>query len=255
MEFKLPPRSEKPRARGTTSVIDFGPDTFGWTGLQGVQDLLDYAAPYIDFVKIYAMNALLVPEPTIRKVVGLYQDAGIKAYSGGILFEYACHTNSFSEMLRHLKGIGIRAMEVSENYLELSATDRERYIGLAQQEGFEVIYEFGRKNPTEPFSLDDLTALVDDLHRRDIHHVIIEQSEIDMIANTSPKALATLAEQPWFSSVMVEADPYKFPQQHASLLKQFGPELNLANITAGQALRLEGLRRGIGRAVDYSLLR
>jgi phosphosulfolactate synthase len=76
-----------------------------------------------------------------------------------------------------------------------------------------------------------------------------------MIANTSPKALATLAEQPWFSSVMVEADPYKFPQQHASLLKQFGPELNLANITAGQALRLEGLRRGIGRAVDYSLLR
>jgi len=255
MEFKLPPRSEKPRSRGTTSVIDFGPDTFGWTGLQGVRDLLDYASPYIDFVKIYAMNALLVPESTIKKVVGLYQDAGIKAYSGGILFEYACHTNSFLEMLRHLKGIGIRAMEVSENYLELSVADRERYIGLAQREGFEVIYEFGRKNPTEPFSLADLTSLVDDLHRRDIHHVIIEQSEIDMIANTSPKALATLAEQPWFSSVMVEADPYKFPQQHASLLKQFGSELNLANITAGQALRLEGLRRGIGRAVDYSLLR
>jgi hypothetical protein len=58
MEFKLPPRSAKPRAFGTTSVIDFGPDTFGWTGVQGVRDLLDYAADYVDFAKIYAMNAL-----------------------------------------------------------------------------------------------------------------------------------------------------------------------------------------------------
>jgi phosphosulfolactate synthase len=53
---------------------------------------------------------------------------------------------------------------------------------------------------------------------------------------------------------MVEADPYKFPQQHAQLLKDFGPEVNLANVTAGQCLRLEGLRRGIGRAVNYSVL-
>ena len=53
---------------------------------------------------------------------------------------------------------------------------------------------------------------------------------------------------------MVEADPYRFPKQHAQLLQDFGSEVNLANITAGQALRLEGLRRGIGRAVNYTLL-
>ena len=255
MEFKLPSRSEKPRNRGTTSVIDFGPDTFGWTGLQGVRDLIDYAGPYIDFAKIYALNALLVPEKTIKNVVGLYQEAGIKAYSGGILFEYACHTNSVPEMLRHLKRIGIHAMEVSENYLELMPEERKNYIQLAQKEGFEVIYEFGRKNPTSPFSLEDLSRLVTELHQIDVHHVIIEQSEIDMIALTAPESLTTLAEQDWFSGVMVEADPYSFPKQHASLLKQFGSELNLANITAGQVLRLEGLRRGIGRAVDYSLLK
>jgi hypothetical protein len=30
--------------------------------------------------------------------------------------------------------------------------------------------------------------------------------------------------------------------------------VNLANVTPGQVLRVEGFRCGIGRAVDYSLL-
>lgn len=235
-------------------MIDFGPDTFGWTGVQGVRDLLDYAADYVDFAKIYAMNALLVPEATVRAVVGLYQEAGVHAYSGGILFEYACKTNSFPEMLTHLKKVGIRALEISENYLELDPALRRDYIGAAQRAGFNVIYEFGRKNPDSPFSLDDLEALVGEVRSQDIEHVIIEQSEIDMIAAASPGALKDLAGQAWFSNLMIEADPYRFPQQHAQLLKDFGPEVNLANITAGQALRLEGLRRGIGRAVNYAIL-
>lgn len=255
MAFKLPERSVKPRTRGLTSVIDFGPDTFGWTGESGVRDLLDYAAPYIDFAKIYAMNALLVPGPTIKRVIGLYQDAGITCYSGGILFEYACHTDSLSDMLRHLQGLGIGAMEISENYRSLQPIHRRECIRMAQDYGFHVIYEFGRKNPTSAFSLDDLSQLVHEMDALDVEHVIIEQSEVDMIAKSSPDALAALPTKPWFSQVIVEADPYRFPQQHAQLLKEFGPEVNLANITAGQCLRLEGLRRGIGRAVDYSLLR
>jgi phosphosulfolactate synthase len=255
MKFNLPSRSEKPRRHGTTSVIDFGPDTFGWTGVSGVRDLLDYSADYIDFAKIYAMNALLVPSRTVTAVVGLYREANVKAYSGGILFEYACRTNSFPEMLTHLKKLGIGAMEVSENYLELSADERQRYIGAAQHAGFEVIYEFGRKNPDAPLSVSDLEAAVDQVRRLDVTHVIIEQSEIDMVAASDPNGLKELARQPWFARLMVEADPYRFPKQHAQLLKDFGPEVNLANITAGQALRLEGLRRGIGRAVDYSLLK
>jgi phosphosulfolactate synthase len=255
MEFKLPERSSKPRSRGMTSIIDFGPDTFGWTGESGVRDLLDYAAPYIDFAKIYAMNALLVPAPTLKRVIGMYRDADVTAYAGGILFEYACRTDSVREMLRHLQGLGIGAMEISENYLELQPAQRRDYIRMVQDHGLHVIYEFGRKNPSSPFSLSDLSELVDEMRALEVNHIIIEQSEIDMIAKASPEALAMLPDQPWFSQVVIEADPYRFPQQHAQLLKDFGSEVNLANITAGQCLRLEGLRRGVGRAVDYSLLR
>ena len=51
-----------------------------------------------------------------------------------------------------------------------------------------------------------------------------------------------------------EVDPYRFPQQHVQMLRDFGPEVNLANVTPGQVLRLEGFRRGIGRGVDYSII-
>jgi hypothetical protein len=51
----------------------------------------------------------------------------------------------------------------------------------------------------------------------------------------------------------IEADPYRFPERHARSLRRFGRDVNLANITPAQVLRLECMRRGIGRPVYYSL--
>ena len=99
-----------------------------------------------------------------------------------------------------------------------------------------------------------LQSLVNAVAEHGIHHVTIEQCEIDLLAADTPDTLSALARQPWFEHVVIEADPYRFPAQHVKMLRDFGPEVNLANVAAGQILRLEGLRRGIGRAVNYSLL-
>ena len=117
-----------------------------------------------------------------------------------------------------------------------------------------MVYEFGRKNPEEAMSIAYLGDIVSAMAEHGIHHVTVEQCEMDLLARDAPDAIATLAAQPWFDHVVIEADPYRFPQQHVQLLRDFGPEANLANITPGQILRLEGFRRGIGRAVNYSLL-
>ena len=45
----------------------------------------------------------------------------------------------------------------------------------------------------------------------------------------------------WFKDIFVEADPFRFPQNHLSLFQDFGNQVNLANIAPGQALRLEAL--------------
>lgn len=254
MSFALPARPAKPRRRGVTSVIDFGPDTFGWTGESGVRDLIACAGDYIDYAKIYALNALLLPLETVTNIVRLYQDAGIVAYAGGILFEYAYLKAEVEGMMAHLEKVGIKALEISENYISLQDDERRRFIDRLQKRGFHVIIEFGSKNPEAAFDVDRLGELVADVRAQGVDHLIVEQSEIDMVARSNPGALTDLASRPWFENLLIETDPYAFPKQHAQLLKQFGTDINLANVTAGQALRLEGLRRGIGRAVDYAIL-
>ena len=253
--FGLPPRGAKPRRRGITSMIDFGPDEFGWTGGErGIRDLLEVAADYIDYAKIYAMNALLIPADTVKRTTRLYLDAGVAPFAGGILFEYAWRRDQIEELISHLKRLGIPGLEISENYVTLTDDERHCLIERFQKNGLRVVYEFGRKNPEQPMSIPYLGELVNAVAQHGIHHVTVEQCEIDLLAQESPDALRTLSAQPWFDHVVIEVDPYRFPEQHVKILRDFGPEVNLANVAPGQILRLEGLRRGIGRAVNYSLL-
>jgi len=250
--FSLPARGRKPRTRGITSMIDFGPDTFGWTGGEhGIRDLLSIAAGYVDYAKIYAMNALLIPEAAVKRAAALYRDAGVQPFAGGILFEYAWQRGQLDDMIAHLKKLGIPGIELSENYVELTQRERESAIAQLQNAGLQVIYEFGRKNPDEPLSLDYLGEIVRAVGEHGIDHVTLEQCELDLLAADTPDALQALAREPWFESIVIEADPYRFPEQHVKLLQDFGNNVNLANIAPGQILRLEGFRQGIGRAVNY----
>jgi len=255
MTLALPPRSTKPRTRGITSMIDFGPDTFGWTGApEGIRNVLDACADYIDYAKIYALNALLLPPAIVRAAARLYRDYGVTPFAGGILFEYAWQKNELDGLERLLLDLDIGGLEISENYVSLTPDERARMIERFRKRGIYIKYEFGRKNPTAPLALDELGAIVEAVGRHGVEHLIVEQSDFDMLVAARPDAIAALTAQPWFERLLIEADPYRFPQQHAELVGTFGPEVNLANITPGQVLRLEGFRRGIGRAVDYTII-
>ena len=252
MTLTLPPRSAKPRKRGITSMIDFGPDTFGWTGApEGIRNVLEACAEYIDYAKLYAMNALLLPREIAKSAARIYREYDVVPFAGGILFEYAWQRNELDGLEKLLLELEIGGLEISENYVSLTPDERARMIERFQKRGIYIKYEFGRKNPSAPLGLDELGAVVEAVGRQGIEHVIVEQSDFDMLAAARPDAIAALKAQPWFDRLLIEADPYRFPQQHAELLETFGPEANLANITPGQVLRLEGFRRGIGRAVNY----
>ena len=155
---------------------------------------------------------------------------------------------------RLLADLDIGGLEISENYVALTPEERARVIERFQKRGIYIKYEFGRKNPTAPLAVEELGAVVEAVGRQGIEHVIVEQSDFDMLVAQRADALDVLKRQAWFDRLLIEADPYRFPKQHVELLETFGPEANLANITPGQVLRLEGFRRGIGRAVNYSLL-
>ena len=255
MTFAPPPRSEKPRTAGITAMIDFGPDEMGWTGENGLRDLMACAAPFIDFAKVYALNAIVMPEDAVKANVAIYRDNDVTPYTGGVLFEYAYLKDQIDDMLDHVERLGVPALEISENYVTFETDQRHDYIAHATQRGFQVIWEFGRKNPEAPFDLDEVGGMIQGAMDAGAHHVILEQSELDVLEEASPDEFAKLSDQSWFPHALIEGDPYRFPEQHGKIIKQFGAEVNLANIAAGQCYRLEGLRRGIGRAVEYAMFR
>jgi phosphosulfolactate synthase len=256
MSLTLPARSAKPRRAGITSIVDFGPDTFGWGGApDGLRNLLACCADHIDYAKIYALNALLLPREIVRAAVRLYLDHGVTPFIGGSLFEYAWSRNDIDGLERLLQELDVETLEISENRIALADDERARLIERFRKRGIAIQREFGRGETSEPLAIEELAAAVEAAAAHGIERLTVEQSDFDALQVHRPGALQVLRAQPWFERLVIEADPYRFPRQHADLIRTFGPDVNLGNVSAGQVLRVEGFRLGIGRAVDYSIIR
>lgn len=253
-KLKGPTRPGKPRETGLTVVLDAGPSDFGWTGTTALEDLLEYACEFIDYAKVFAINGLIFPVELIKKVNGIYRDYDVKPFCGGILFETAFQQNAVDDLITHLHKIDASGLEISENYLELTPDERKREIDRFQKAGFEVVFEFGRKEPTGALALDYIGNIVDEAIGNGAVHVILEQSELDMLAEAAPGEFKKLPQQSWYKHVVIEPDPFRFPKQHIDLIRDFGPDVSLCNVTPEQVIKLEQFRLGIGRPVQYSFL-
>lgn len=249
------PRDDRANRRGKTIIMDVGPDMYGWTGPRGLADLLEVAGHFIDVAKIWALNAATMPEAYVREAVRQYGDAGIETFSGGLLFEYAYLKDDVGGLISRLHHLGIGGVEVSENYVSLNDNERLRAIGLLAEAGLNVVFEYGRKRPDKPLDIGELETTVARSMAAGAHHIILEQGEFDLLAKERPDELKTLKSAPWFDAIFIEIDSDRFPTQHIDMIKQFGPEVNLANVAPAHVIRLENFRRGRGRAMDYPFFR
>lgn len=252
--LKLPVREEKPRERGITAIIDVETDLLGWMGLNGMEDFLTVASDYVDFAKIIAHHSLMLPHDYVKEKIFLYLDYDVIPFVGGILYELANTQNAVDELILHLKRIGVPALEISENYITLDRDTRLKEFERFKKHGLNIVYEFGRKHATSPLSLAELEMVINDCTETGIDHIIIEQDEIDLLEEQEPDTIKQIIEQPWFNRLFFEPNQFAFPEEHARLIQKYGPEVNLCNITAGQVVRLEDFRIGMGRHVGYHFL-
>ncbi|GEM_PF-410271 len=253
-KLRLPTRPGKPRERGLTAIIDIETDIMGWMGLAGTRDFLNVAADYVDFAKFQAHHCLSLPHDYVRKKIQLYREFDVQPFAGGILFELAHQNGAVGELITHFKRIGMPALEISENYITLERDERRRQFERFKAEGFDIIYEYGRKRAETPLSIPYLETIVQDCLNMGIDHIIIEEDEINIMAEKAPETLVELRKQPWMSKLFFEPDPFSFPKQHVRMLEQFGTDLNMCNIAPGQVVRLEDYRLGMARPVNFKFL-
>jgi phosphosulfolactate synthase len=236
----IPERSQKPRERGLTHVIDRG------LSVAEVEGLIEVAGEAVDIVKLGWGTALVSANLTAK--LERYAAHGIPVVLGGTLTELAIRQGKIEGLIAWLRELGLRHVEVSDGTIALDGEVKSHMIRSLVANEFIVLSEVGSKDA------DFIMA----------PYVWVEQIERDLEAGAW-KVIAEARESGTAGiyradgevrtglideiAHAIDADKLIFeaPQreQQVWLLNKFGTESNLGNIVPGDVLSLETLRLGL----------
>ncbi|MDN5345388.1 MAG: phosphosulfolactate synthase, partial [Clostridia bacterium] len=214
------------------------------------KDLLEVAAPYIDFIKLGFGTSVFYPAAILREKIRLAISYNVDIFPGGTFFEVAVLQGRLNLYLQTARELGYTFIEISDGTIDLSRTLRLAAVRQARGTGFGVITEVGKKDPRdalgETFILNqigsDLEAGADYIiveGRESGQGVVIYDSRGAIKEDTLEGMLAGL---PGLERIIWEA-PQK--QQQQALIMRLGPNVNLGNVQPGDVLALEALRVGL----------
>ncbi|MEA1886906.1 MAG: phosphosulfolactate synthase [Bacteroidota bacterium] len=235
----MPDRTEKPRNRGLTMVMDKG------LSVREAEDLMSVASDYIDYLKLgFGTSVFTVG---VKDKIKVYESAGVKTYLGGTLFEAYVVRNMFDEYVDLMDELGIKAVEVSDGSYEMEQKIKTDYIKRLA-ESYYVLSEVGSKKKDVVYSPEEWVKMMASELEAGSAKVIAEARESGTtgIYNDDGSINAALIDklsiEVGFDRIIWEA-PLK--SQQAWFIKQFGANVNLGNIAPNEIIALESLRNGL----------
>jgi phosphosulfolactate synthase len=219
-------------------------------GLHRLNDLVSLAGDYIDVVKLTFGTSAFYDETLLIEKNRILTAAGIDVMPGGTFLEIAVWQDVFDRYLESAKALGFSALEVSDGTIEMDPDIRKTTIRKAQEAGFVVFTEVGKKDPGEALSLEDTLQVIAADLACGVKKVIIEAREAGKgvgifdkdgkIKQNEMEAILTGVDTP--DDLMWEA-PIKNQQQ--TLILRCGTNVSLGNIPPDDILALEALRQGV----------
>jgi phosphosulfolactate synthase len=251
--LELAQRSEKPRRKGLTMIIDRA-----WIG--ATSSLVAAYKDYIDLVKSTA-QCLWVDEEIIRKNMKTYRDLGIDVQIGGIPYEIAVLQGKQKQYMERARALGSNVVEVESHAAGLSLEQMKTEVKRLKAEGFKVVGEVGAKwadhDETRPsrdaIYVDKVVEKMSELLDAGADHVYWEGMVVRALLGNQ---LENRSGQEQFMKVVeaVKADRIIFEMWTARgnpntplwgwLVNRLGPDVNLANIPLRDIALLESIRRG-----------
>lgn len=243
----LPERTEKPRRRGITHVLDKGMPA------SELDALLRVSGPYIDIWKLGWGTAYL--DPGLSEKIALLDRHGVLACTGGTLLEVAWQQDVVDDYLSWAAAMKFPCVEVSCGVVGMSPAQKRSLIEAAADH-FIVLGEIGAKDPSVEVAAPAWArAAADDL-AAGATWVVTEGRESGTVGLFDPAGevrvdvAETVAAAVGADSTVFEA-PRK--DQQAWLIRRFGPDVNLGNVLPSEVLALESLRLGL-RADTLAIL-
>lgn len=245
-EIPVPQRQEKPRSRGITMMIDWGIPI----GQQA--DIIASAGHLIDKAKVAGGIPRFMPFDLLKLKLNAYRDAGISTANGGLFTELALKQNTYDIMLTEMCELGFASVEVSENLVALSVSQKIEAVRHAHKNyGLQVLGEVGRKEGS--MSDDEIIEDVEIYLNAGTSAVYLEAYEMFDGPNPREGLIRRLSENFPPEMLIYELPVVILPgttrdikhQIAARMVSILGTEVNLANVEHDELYLLECIRRGM----------
>ncbi len=235
----LPDRSNKPREKGLTMVMDKG------LSIRECEDLVTGSGEYIDVVKLGFGSSLITPN--LDRKLAFFKEAHIPVYFGGTLLEAFIIRGMFDDYLNLLDKYKMEYAEISDGSITMPHPEKCHYIKrLAKR--VTVISEVGSKEE----GLLIRPGMWIEMMQREIEagawKVIAEARESGTVGIFRPNGKAhSLLINKIAAKIPVERIIWETPQksQQVYFINHFGANVNLGNIAPHEVIALETLRLGL----------
>ena len=236
----LPHRSDKPRQRGVTHVIDRG------LSIAEVDGLMEVAGDSVDIIKLGWGTALRTGN--LGQKLARYRRHGVPVVLGGTLTEIAISQDRLERLIAWVHELGLEHFEISDGTIALEHRRKIELIERLSKE-FVVLSEVGSK--------DDTGAITPPYRWVEMMRAELGAGAWKVIAEGREAGTAGIfrptgeVREGLIGEVVHDIDPgqimFDAPRKHQQVwfVRRFGPEVNLSNIAPNDVLALETLRLGL----------
>jgi phosphosulfolactate synthase len=235
----IPERSQKPRVSGITMMMDKG------MSLREAENFISASGHLTDLVKLGFGTSFI--SPNLQEKIKLYQDAKIKVYLGGTLFEAFIVRNMFDDYRKLLDKLKLDTAEVSDGSLEMPHDKKCEYIQTLSKQ-VTVLSEVGSKEEGIIIHPAKWIKMMTKELEAGSWKVIAEARESGNVGiyHRDGKAHTLLIDK-ILARVPAEKIMWEAPQkpQQVWFIKLLGANVNLGNIAPNDVISLETLRLGL----------
>jgi phosphosulfolactate synthase len=236
---QIPERTQQPRNHGITMVMDKGLST------DQARQMLSIGHPHIDMVKLGFGTAFVTPN--LQEKLDVYRSYNMPVYFGGTLFEAFLIRNQFDDYVKICRDYGVSYMEVSDGSIEISHTDKCKYIQVLAQHGV-VLSEVGSKDAAHiipPYKWIELMRAELDAGSAYVIAEAREAGNVGIYRGTGEVREGLVQEI--LTQIPAEKIIWEAPQKAQQLyfLELIGCNVNLGNIAPAEVTALEAMRIGL----------
>jgi phosphosulfolactate synthase len=197
----------------------------------------------------------------LQRKIEIYKAHNIMPFIGGQFHEYVLATEGAKATVQfydEAKRLGFAAIEISDNVVPLTDQERRDHIRAACDSGLVVFGEVGGKDRrSEP---DELLSQARICLAAGARLVLVEAAELLVEGKPDRQMLSAIYRGLDPEQVMIELPGPWIPGVRSCdievlkklLVTEFGPDVNIANVSFDTVLDLEATRNGLGVAGPFS---